>query len=105
KVEEQTKEITEQNQQLKDAYEAERDRMNILSHELRTLLGTTRNAVSIIKMLFEGKKMDTLNPKVIECLSLLVKGNEAVVSIQDLFNKDLLSKDNPLASQSVNLLA
>ena len=103
-VDEQTKEITEQNKQLKDAYEAERDRMNILSHELRTPLGTTHNAVSIIKMLYEDKKIDTLNPKVVECLNLLVKGNESFAAIQDMFNNNALSKENPLALQAVNLL-
>lgn len=53
-----TKELKEKYQELDDSYRKERDMMDILGHELRTPLGTARNAVKVMEGLLKENKLD-----------------------------------------------
>ncbi len=50
KIEEATQEIREKNIKLEEALSFERDMLDILGHELRTPLGTARNAIVLLQM-------------------------------------------------------
>lgn len=53
-----TKELQVKYKELDDSYRKERDMMDILGHELRTPLGTARNAVMVMEGLVKEHKLD-----------------------------------------------
>lgn len=57
KVEEATDELKEKNDQLAEALRKEKDMMDILGHELRTPLGTARNAIVMLDSLKKENKL------------------------------------------------
>lgn len=58
KVDEATKELEVRNEQLGEQLRKERDMMDILGHELRTPLGTARNALVMIDTMQKNGKVD-----------------------------------------------
>ncbi len=59
KVDEATQELAIRNEQLGEQLRKERDMMDILGHELRTPLGTARNALVMMETLDKAGKSDT----------------------------------------------
>jgi signal transduction histidine kinase len=57
KIEEATTELKKKNLELADALRKERDMLDILGHELRTPIGTARNALFMLKVLLKKEKL------------------------------------------------
>lgn len=70
KIEAATKEIQEKNQKLQDTLNFERDMLDILGHELRTPLGTARNALLTLQKLSLDGKLETDNLNKLLSLSI-----------------------------------
>ncbi len=58
KIDQATLELTSKNQQLEEALRKERDMLDILGHELRTPLSTSRNSLDIIDIYKKQGKLD-----------------------------------------------
>lgn len=61
KVEDATEEIKDKNKKLQDTLNFERDMLDILGHELRTPLGTARNALLTMQKLSKDNNLDPAN--------------------------------------------
>lgn len=61
KIDYATTELTSKNQQLEEALRKERDMLDILGHELRTPLSTSRNSLNIIDIYKKQGKLDEAN--------------------------------------------
>lgn len=61
KIDNATTELTSKNQQLEEALRKERDMLDILGHELRTPLSTSRNSLNIIDIYKKQGKLDEAN--------------------------------------------
>lgn len=106
KVDQATHELQDKNAELLDTLKKERERLDILGHELRTPAGTTRNAISmLIKSL---KDIGVTDPKVdkytdmgLENIRRLIRIVETVLSESKIVNGQMTLDLKPIDVKDV----